>query len=176
MNGLQYKKCDCDVESWEDISVDKDENYDFKHTIYYHCDSCGVDFRIEDFYTGEVLYEEKIIKMNEKELKPEDVNWGCRFHPNDWWHEIGCPHWKWTKEQLYQALLAKKLSEQTKLEGTLLKYDDPFEPIEQEKIPCFHPEHSNYPTHLYIPPGQSYIHVCPGCGKETILHGNAIIY
>lgn len=19
--------------------------------------------------------------------------YNCRFHPTDWWHEVGCPHW-----------------------------------------------------------------------------------
>lgn len=31
---------------------------------------------------------------------------------------------------------------------------------------CRHPEH-NPPTHLYIPPGKGYRHVCPSCGKIT---------
>lgn len=46
------------------------------------------------------------------ELKAEDVNWSCRFHPTDSWHEVGCPHQKWKKEELYQHLLAKKKFEQ----------------------------------------------------------------
>ena len=29
--------------------------------------------------------------------------------------------------------------------------------------PCFHPEH-DFPSHVYIAPGQTYKHVCPGCG------------
>ena len=34
-----------------------------------------------------------------------------------------------------------------------------------ERRPCFHCEH-NFPMHLYIPPGQSFTHTCPGCGKQ----------
>lgn len=22
----------------------------------------------------------------------KDRTWNCRFHPTDWWHEVGCPH------------------------------------------------------------------------------------
>lgn len=29
---------------------------------------------------------------------------------------------------------------------------------------CHHPQHEP-PSHLYIPPGQGYRHVCPACGK-----------
>jgi hypothetical protein len=38
----------------------------------------------------------------------DDVTWACRFHPTDWFHEVGCPHREWTKEQLVDALIAKK--------------------------------------------------------------------
>lgn len=34
---------------------------------------------------------------------------------------------------------------------------------------CTHPDH-NFPTHLYIPPGMGYRHICPGCGKiQTVI-------
>lgn len=29
--------------------------------------------------------------------------------------------------------------------------------------PCLDPEH-NPPTHLYIPPGKTHVHICPTCG------------
>jgi len=38
---------------------------------------------------------------------------------------------------------------------------------------CNHPEHA-IPTHLHIPAGKSYRHVCPGCGKETVAKNNII--
>lgn len=31
------------------------------------------------------------------------IKWNCRFHPSDWWHEVGCPHQKWSLSQLEQA-------------------------------------------------------------------------
>ncbi len=34
---------------------------------------------------------------------------------------------------------------------------------------CMHPEH-NFPTMLYIPPGRSYTHTCPGCGQTQTVH------
>lgn len=35
----------------------------------------------------------------------------------------------------------------------------------QVKKTCQHPEH-NFPTHLYIPAGETHTHVCPNCGNE----------
>ena len=34
--------------------------------------------------------------------------WACRFHPTEWFHEVGCPHMEWTKEQLQEALVVQK--------------------------------------------------------------------
>jgi hypothetical protein len=33
---------------------------------------------------------------------------------------------------------------------------------------CNHPEHTP-PKHLHIPQGKGYKHICPSCGKETII-------
>jgi len=33
---------------------------------------------------------------------------------------------------------------------------------------CSHPEH-DFPTHLHIPQGKGYKHVCPNCKKITIV-------
>lgn len=33
---------------------------------------------------------------------------------------------------------------------------------------CNHPEHEP-PTHLYIPRGKKYIHICPGCRRRIEL-------
>ncbi len=30
--------------------------------------------------------------------------YNCRFHPTDFWHEVGCPHREWSKEELQNAL------------------------------------------------------------------------
>lgn len=29
----------------------------------------------------------------------------CRFHPTDWFHEVGCPHMTWTAEQLEDMII-----------------------------------------------------------------------
>lgn len=42
--------------------------------------------------------------------KDAPVSWTCRFHPIDWWHEVGCPHREWTKEELQEALVNAKRS------------------------------------------------------------------
>lgn len=36
---------------------------------------------------------------------PEDrEGWNCRFHPTEGWHEVGCPHQAWSKEELTEAI------------------------------------------------------------------------
>lgn len=47
------------------------------------------------------------------------------------------------------------------------KWDDKKMPFSQ-KEPCLDREH-NAPTHLYIPPGDTYRHKCPSCGKVQII-------
>lgn len=44
-----------------------------------------------------------------------------------------------------------------------------FEPIPKIDI-CRDPEH-NPPTHIYIPPDQQYVHICPSCRRQTIMRG-----
>jgi hypothetical protein len=58
----KYKKCDCDIEAWEEIIVKDDDHYSFKTVIYYHCQDCDEDVRVEDFYTGEILEMDEGIK------------------------------------------------------------------------------------------------------------------
>lgn len=41
-----------------------------------------------------------------------------------------------------------------------------FDLVNEKK--CNNPSH-NPPTHLHIPQGKGYRHICPSCGKETIL-------
>jgi len=43
-----------------------------------------------------------------------------------------------------------------------------FRPIPGLKKRCNHPEHKP-PMFLHIPQGQEYVHVCPSCGKETVV-------
>ena len=42
-----------------------------------------------------------------------------------------------------------------------------FEDIPIQEV-CRNPSH-NPPSHLYIPPGKQYRHVCPGCGHVTVI-------
>lgn len=39
--------------------------------------------------------------------------------------------------------------------------------------PCNDPEHWP-PTHLYIPAGYRYRHVCPKCGTERLIESNGV--
>ena len=57
--------------------------------------------------------------MIPKEIEEQQVEWHCRFHPTDWWHEVGCPHQpQWSKEDLLGALISKKKFEQLQLKRT----------------------------------------------------------
>lgn len=38
---------------------------------------------------------------------------------------------------------------------------------------CNHPEHDP-PSHMVIPEGKGYRHVCPGCGRVVVLRGSAV--
>lgn len=50
-----------------------------------------------------------------------------------------------------------------------------FEPAPDSwvKEPCLNSEH-NPPSMLYIPPGQVYRHVCPGCGYECVIYSQSV--
>ncbi|OGU13792.1 MAG: hypothetical protein A2X61_14210 [Ignavibacteria bacterium GWB2_35_12] len=56
---LKYKKCSCDVKYWEIIVVQQDDHYDYRNVIYHYCQECDVDFVVEDFESGEILYYDK---------------------------------------------------------------------------------------------------------------------
>jgi hypothetical protein len=43
--------------------------------------------------------------------EPKPLTWTCRFHPTNGWHEIGCPHVEWTKEQLQGSIESTKRSQ-----------------------------------------------------------------
>ena len=42
-------------------------------------------------------------------------------------------------------------------------------------ISCRDPSHG-FPTHLWIPPGQTHVHKCPSCDQETQVTAPEIIY
>lgn len=50
-----------------------------------------------------------------------------------------------------------------------LKKKSGFFDLPKEEKPCKNPGH-NPPGHISIPKGKGYRHVCPGCGKETVMY------
>jgi predicted RNA-binding Zn-ribbon protein involved in translation (DUF1610 family) len=44
---------------------------------------------------------------------------------------------------------------------------------EHKRAVCFDPSHEA-PTHLHIPAGKGYRHVCPSCGREVILYPSSV--
>ena len=51
--------------------------------------------------------------------------------------------------------------------GEVKKEESHFEDIEPIRM-CKHPSH-NPPTHLHIPQGKRYVHICPGCNAKMTL-------
>lgn len=49
------------------------------------------------------------------------------------------------------------------------KWMDDKEPLH----PCISPQH-NPPMLIYIPPGQTFVHTCPGCGEQMVLHSSNV--
>lgn len=47
--------------------------------------------------------------------------------------------------------------------------------ISYGKSPCLDPNHKA-PMHICIPAGYKLEHVCPSCGKETLIKSTEIIY
>lgn len=95
------------------------------HTCYFVCTKCN---KACDLYEGDVQLtclnadcpERTGGKCNVDERIEARVNWTCRFHPYAGWHEVGCPHQTWTKEDLLGALIAKKEFDQSGLKGKTL--------------------------------------------------------
>jgi len=52
---------------------------------------------------------------------------------------------------------------------------EPIPPTVTKDYSCIHHEH-NPPQNLYIPTGKSYKHICPFCGKETIVNPLNIMF
>ncbi|NCN64644.1 MAG: hypothetical protein GW779_02270 [Candidatus Altiarchaeum hamiconexum] len=61
---MQFKKCNCPKDYWEEIVVDRDGNFGSKSVIYFHCDLCGEDYKIVSFDTEKILYLKQNKKMN----------------------------------------------------------------------------------------------------------------
>lgn len=70
-----YKKCDCPDDYWEVITAKDDFYFPNRTVIYYHCDLCGEDFRVEDFETEEELFFPDIDDPNINiPVNPSDLN------------------------------------------------------------------------------------------------------
>lgn len=62
---IDYKKCNCNEEYWEEIVVQKDPHFQFKNVIYYHCSCCSEDFRIEEYETNkEIFFNDTYLEEN----------------------------------------------------------------------------------------------------------------
>lgn len=64
------------------------------------------------------------------------------------------------KSKHFSRILSETPDETRKMVKNYL--DDLDKNVKKE---CQHPEH-NFPTHLYIPAGETHTHVCPNCGNE----------
>lgn len=60
----EFKICNCPIDWWEDIVVSGDESFEYRTTIYYHCDLCGEDFAVLDYETDEILYLHPLVPRN----------------------------------------------------------------------------------------------------------------
>lgn len=50
-------------------------------------------------------------------------------------------------------------------------FEDDFDHIYSGSPLCKHPNHQP-PSHLVIPAGKKYRHVCPGCGREVVIRSH----
>ncbi len=55
MTDITYKNCDCPIDYWEVIVVDNEEAFNGKSVIFHHCDNCGEDFAVTDYFSNEIL-------------------------------------------------------------------------------------------------------------------------
>lgn len=46
--------------------------------------------------------------MNHIKLDQDGSEFHCRLHPTGWFHEIGCDHIDWSRNQLRDALITSK--------------------------------------------------------------------
>jgi len=62
---IPHKKWNCPEDDWEEIVVKGDLYFPNKTVIYYHCDCCGEDFRIEDFETRTEVFITTLLSENQ---------------------------------------------------------------------------------------------------------------
>jgi hypothetical protein len=89
---IKHKKCNCDDEDWEEIVVNKDNHYNFRTVIYYHCSNCGEDFRVEDFFPHkEVFYKApKDEKCKFTDIVDKFNNWETDIEAKKWLVLMDC--------------------------------------------------------------------------------------
>lgn len=54
------------------------------------------------------VQEQNSLFENRVKEAQKNPHWNCRFHPTEWWHEVGCPHKPWTPEELVNAIILHK--------------------------------------------------------------------
>jgi hypothetical protein len=62
-----------------------------------------------------------------------------------------------------------------RLHSNLKEKESGFFDLPSRQLPCRDQGHA-FPTHLYIPPGKGYRHICPACGQETVAYGPEVIF
>lgn len=81
-------------------------------------------------------------------MKRKQMPWACRFHPTNWFHEVGCPHKEWTKEELQKVVNTKKISdqlgfdEQVRLHKIITELKENQRPLYE--IPCSDGNHNSF--------------------------------
>lgn len=58
------------------------------------------------------------LKNIQEKIDSTKIVWSC--YPGRGMHVVGCPHRKWTKKELHDALIQKMKFEQSGLKGTTL--------------------------------------------------------
>ena len=56
-----------------------------------------------------------------------------------------------------------------------IPHDPSAVPYKDRHVPCQHPGHKP-PMFISIPAGETYVHVCPGCGERRYIHGSDISF
>jgi hypothetical protein len=60
-------------------------------------------------------------RLEEETMTPR---WNCNFHPKDGWHENGCPHREWSKEEIQKALIMAKASSTVNAEFAFIENEN----------------------------------------------------
>jgi hypothetical protein len=57
-------------------------------------------------------FPDSVDKLSERKMNnlKEKVSFCCRVHPTDGYHEVGCPHRDWSREELIDAIKMAKVT------------------------------------------------------------------